>query len=93
MSYKDAFYFAKLMSLEERRRQTTKKMFIKMQEARKFYMIYSHHYNVLSLDILIRVNLFALTQTDLKTLLFIILRTIFNRAVKNILGILCHSNS
>ena len=34
MSYKDACYFAKLMPLEERLRQTAKKMFIKMHDSK-----------------------------------------------------------
>ena len=72
MSYKDACYIAKLMTLEERRRQTANNFVSKCKTARTFYIIYSHHYNVLRLDILSRVNLFTLTQTDLK-LLFLML--------------------
>ena len=68
------------MPLEVRRRQTAKKMFINMQEARTFHIIYSHHYNVFRLDILSRVNPFALAQTNLKTLLFLRLWTILNGA-------------
>ena len=74
MSYKDACYCAKLVPLEKRRRQTTNKIFPKMQDSKgTFNFFYSHHCNVIRLDILTRVNLFALTQTDLKTLLFLML--------------------
>ena len=59
MSYKDACYFAKRLSLEERRRQTAKNTLSKCKTARTFYIIYSLHYNVLRLDIPIR------TRTDI----------------------------
>ena len=63
MSYKDACHFAKLMLLEERRRQTAKQMFIKMQDRKNILhhllpplqRTWVRHTN--------RVNLFALTQT------------------------------
>ena len=60
--------------------RSPKKYLSKCKTARTFYIIYSRHYNVLRLNILSRVNLFALTQTNLKTLLFLMLWPIFNGA-------------
>ena len=89
----NACYFAKLVPLEERRRQTAT-IFLSKCKTATFYIIYSHHYNVLRLDILSRVNLFAFTQTDLKTLIYSLCSEQFSIGlVKNIPCILCHSNA
>ena len=76
MSYKDACHFAKLLPFATRATATSdrQEQFYQMQDSnRTFYIIYSHQYNVIRLDILSRVKLFALTQTDLKSLLSLML--------------------
>ena len=51
MAYKDACYFAKTSPLVERRRQSAKNIFVKMQDSKRtLYNIYFRQYNEHRLD-------------------------------------------